>query len=101
MPVTPTADRHGPGLRVDGLFGGPHYIGPAGARLLLRGYQVAELLVLDPFAGSGTTGAAALNEGLEFVGIERDPKYAEIARGRLATCERSPPLVSYFREAEV
>lgn len=58
-------------------------------------------LVLDPFAGSGTTGAAALNEGLEFVGIERDPKYAEIARGRLATCERSPPLVSYFREAEV
>jgi hypothetical protein len=38
--TAPTVSRDGPGLRVDGLFGGPHYIGPAGARLLLRGYQV-------------------------------------------------------------
>ena len=39
--------------------------------------------VLDPFAGSGTTGIAALEEGFMFVGIEREAEYAEIARKRL------------------
>ena len=41
-------------------------------------------LILDPFAGSGTTGVAALRLGRRFVGIERDPKYAAVARERLA-----------------
>lgn len=41
-------------------------------------------VVLDMFAGSGTTGVAALAEGFSFVGVERDATYAEIARGRLA-----------------
>lgn len=41
-------------------------------------------LVLDPFAGSGTTGVAALMEGMRFVGIERDPVSAETARRRIA-----------------
>jgi site-specific DNA-methyltransferase (adenine-specific) len=40
--------------------------------------------VLDPFAGSGSSGVAALREGRQFVGIEREPRYAEIARARLA-----------------
>lgn len=40
--------------------------------------------VLDPFAGSGTTGCAAALEGFEFVGIEREPEYAVIARARIA-----------------
>ncbi len=44
-------------------------------------------LVLDPFAGSGTTGAAALLEGMEFIGIERAPEYADPARARLAELE--------------
>ena len=39
--------------------------------------------ILDPFAGSGTTGLAALEEGFMFVGIEREAEYAEIARKRL------------------
>lgn len=39
--------------------------------------------VLDPFCGSGTTGIAALREGLEFVGIEINSEYAEIARSRI------------------
>jgi site-specific DNA-methyltransferase (adenine-specific) len=38
---------------------------------------------LDPFAGSGTTGIAALAEGFRFIGIEREVEYLEIARGRL------------------
>ncbi len=40
-------------------------------------------LVLDPFAGSGTTGVACLRLGRRFIGIEKDPKYAEVARERL------------------
>jgi len=40
--------------------------------------------VLDPFAGSGTTGCACAVEGFEFVGIEREPEYADIARQRVA-----------------
>lgn len=40
--------------------------------------------ILDPFAGSGTTGIAALNLGHSFIGVEKDPGYAEFARGRLA-----------------
>ena len=39
--------------------------------------------VLDPFTGSGTTGAAALLEGRRFLGIEREPEYVDIACARL------------------
>ena len=44
-------------------------------------------LVLDPFMGSGTTGIAALQEGMRFVGIERDADYMEIAKRRIAEAE--------------
>ncbi len=40
-------------------------------------------LVLDPFCGSGTTGAAAMLEGRRFVGIERERDYVEVACARL------------------
>ena len=40
--------------------------------------------VLDPFMGSGSTGKAALQEGFNFVGIEREEKYFEIAEKRLS-----------------
>lgn len=40
-------------------------------------------LVLDAFAGSGTTGVACLRLGRRFIGIEKDAKYAAIARERL------------------
>jgi len=33
--------------------------------------------ILDPFAGSGTTGVAAIQRGKAFIGIEREPKYFE------------------------
>lgn len=41
-------------------------------------------LVLDPFMGSGTTGAAAALEDRRFCGIEREARYLEIARARIA-----------------
>jgi len=39
--------------------------------------------ILDPFFGSGTTGAVARRLGRHFIGLERDPTYAEIARQRI------------------
>jgi DNA modification methylase len=41
-------------------------------------------LVLDPFAGSGTTGCAAALEGFRFVGCEMDEAHADLARRRIA-----------------
>jgi DNA modification methylase len=39
--------------------------------------------VLDPFMGSGSTGVAAVNKGFDFVGIEKEKGYFEIAHKRL------------------
>ena len=41
-------------------------------------------LVLDPFAGSNTTGAVAEQLGRRWVGIERNPEYARASRARFA-----------------
>jgi site-specific DNA-methyltransferase (adenine-specific) len=41
-------------------------------------------VVLDPFMGSGTTGIACELEGREFIGIEREAEYVEIAEKRIA-----------------
>ncbi len=41
-------------------------------------------IILDPFLGSGTTAIAALNTGRFFIGIEKEEKYVEIARKRIA-----------------
>jgi hypothetical protein len=41
-------------------------------------------IVLDPFAGSGSTGKGAVLEGFRFIGIEREAEYVEIARARIA-----------------
>lgn len=40
-------------------------------------------LILDPFMGSGSTGCAAVMEGMRFVGIELSEEYADIAVGRI------------------
>jgi DNA modification methylase len=40
-------------------------------------------LVLDPFAGSGTTGVACVHESRQFLGIEREAEYVAIARARI------------------
>jgi modification methylase len=47
--------------------------------------------VLDPFFGTGTTGAVAKRFGRRFIGIERDPAYAEMARARCAQVEPADP----------
>ena len=41
-------------------------------------------VVLDPFMGSGTTGVACVNTGRDFIGIEKEKEYCEIAEKRIA-----------------
>lgn len=48
-------------------------------------------IVLDPFAGSGSTGVAAVKEGLRFVGIEMDLGHAAIAEARILHALRNLP----------
>jgi DNA modification methylase len=45
--------------------------------------------VLDPFMGSGSTGKAAVLEGFEFIGIEREAEYVAIAEARIVEAQRS------------
>jgi site-specific DNA-methyltransferase (adenine-specific) len=51
-------------------------------------------VVLDPFLGSGTTGVAARQCGMHFIGIEREPDYVAIAEARIADAlrKRQPAL---------
>src|SRR5579864_6098299 len=52
-------------------------------RVLLASTRPREV-VLDPFCGTGTTGAVAKRLGRRFIGIERDPAYVALARRRIA-----------------
>ena len=45
--------------------------------------------IFDPFMGSGTTGVAAVQMGRKFIGIEREPKYFEIACKRIEDAQRT------------
>jgi DNA modification methylase len=53
-------------------------------RWLVQRFSREDSTVVDPFSGSGTTGVAAVQTGRNFIGIEIDPKYCEIARRRIA-----------------
>lgn len=52
-------------------------------RYLCRLITPPQGVVLDPFTGSGSTGCAAALEGFEFIGIEREQEYVEIAEQRV------------------
>lgn len=49
-------------------------------------------IILDPFLGSGTTAIAAHNTGRFFIGIEKEPKYVEIAKKRLEQAQMQQSL---------
>jgi len=55
-------------------------------RVLLASTRPGDL-VLDPFFGTGTTGAVAKRLNRRFIGIERDKAYAELARARIAAVD--------------
>ena len=44
-------------------------------------------IVLDPFMGSGSTGKGAILEGFDFIGMELDPEYVEIAKSRITRAQ--------------
>lgn len=48
--------------------------------------------ILDPFMGSGTTGVAAVQMQRDFIGIEREPKYFDIACRRIEDAQRQGHL---------
>jgi modification methylase len=59
------------------------------ARVILSASRPDDL-VLDPFSGTGTTGAVAKRLGRRFIGVERDASYAAAARERIAAIAPLP-----------
>jgi hypothetical protein len=57
--------------------------------------------ILDPFMGSGTTGVAAVEMGLAFAGIEREPKYFDIACRRIEQAHAQGQLFEPTQAAPV
>ena len=51
------------------------------------------MTIIDPFMGSGTTGVACMNLGRKFIGIEREPKYFDIACRRIEDAQRQGRLI--------
>src|SRR5277367_1372504 len=69
------------------------------ARVILSASRPDDL-VLDPFSGTGTTGAVAHRLRRRFIGIERSSEYAEAARERIAAAEPMPePALASFMTA--
>ena len=58
-------------------------------RVLLASTDKGDL-ILDPFFGSGTTGAVAKKLGRKFIGIERDRKYVRVAQKRIDAVKPAP-----------
>ena len=66
------------------------------ARVILSASRPDDL-VLDPFNGTGTTGAVAKRLGRRFIGIERETKYAKAAEKRIASVQVVPsPSIAPF-----
>jgi len=58
------------------------------------------ITVLDPFMGSGTTGVACARIGKRFTGIEREPKYFDIACERIENAYRQAPMFPAEKRTE-
>jgi tRNA/tmRNA/rRNA uracil-C5-methylase (TrmA/RlmC/RlmD family) len=59
--------------------------------------DTGQSVVLDPFAGAGTTGMVALRHDRSFIGIELNPEYVRLARDRIIA--DSPLLNTHAEEA--
>lgn len=80
-------------LRANGEQRGDHPTQkPIGVMKWCIGHLPHSETILDPFMGSGTTGVAAVQMGRRFIGIEREPKYFEIACRRIEDAQRQGDL---------
>src|SRR5262249_38869206 len=71
------------------------------ARVILSSSRPDDL-VMDPFSGTGTTGAVATRLGRRFIGFERDPSYAKAAEKRIAETKplEAPTLAPFMTARE-
>jgi modification methylase len=71
------------------------------ARVILSSSRPDDL-VLDPFSGTGTTGAVAKHLGRRFVGVEREAKYARAAEKRIASVKplEAPSIAPFVTARE-
>lgn len=67
---------------------------PVGIMSVLCKIAPAGGVVLDPFMGSGTTGVGALNVDRSFIGIEKEPRYFDIACRRIEDAQRQGRLIA-------
>lgn len=88
-----------PAKRFNGLVGRVEFGHPTQKPLDLMKWTIAQVdhcgtvaSILDPFMGSGTTGVAAVQMGRDFIGIEREPKYFDIACHRIEQAQRQGDL---------
>jgi site-specific DNA-methyltransferase (adenine-specific) len=86
-----TGPKHG-GLNRNGLPPIRANIHPTVKPVALMKYLIRLVVpkggvVLDPFLGSGTTAVAAIEEGVEWIGCEREPEYLEIIEARVAAAQ--------------
>jgi hypothetical protein len=84
------------GMLRDGEERGVVRVHPTQKPVALMGWCIGRAskprTVLDPFMGSGTTGVAAVRLGLDFVGVEREPRYFDIACERIEHAQRQAAL---------
>lgn len=88
-----------PAKRFNGLVGRVEFGHPTQKPLDLMKWTIAQVehtgpanTILDPFMGSGTTGVAAVQMGRDFIGIEREPKYFDIACRRIEQAQKQGDL---------
>ena len=61
-------------------------------KLIINDLTTKDATILDPFAGSGTTGVACVQLNRNFIGIEIDPTYFAIAQERIRVAQMQPNL---------
>ena len=73
-------------IKIKGIFGTKVHPSEKPIKLMehfILNSSLENDIVLDPFMGSGSTGAACVNTNRRFIGIEKDDNYFEIAQKRI------------------
>lgn len=71
------------------------------ARRIVKMFSFSGDTVLDPFAGTGTTAAAALLEGRNSISVDVEPSYVDLMIDRLATCKGGRSQIEVHRPPEL